>query len=197
MTAAEHEAWLKATGQYDAMVERHRPQEEARQSREAELRRAEAPLVRALAAVGLEVTSVWDLVNRSTRVYPEAVPVLLDHLSQPYPDAIRGGIARALTVSDARPHWDTLTRLYREELGKHAKEGLAVAISAIVTDDVIADVIALVRDRRHGESRVLLLDALGRSKDPRAQQALMELGADPELQKQIQVIFKRKRPTRR
>jgi hypothetical protein len=192
MTAAEHEAWLKATGQYDAMAERHRSQEEARQSREAELRRAEAPLVRALAAVGLDVNSVWDLVNRTTRRYPEAVPVLLDHLKQPYPDEIRGGIARALTVSEARPHWDTLTRLYREEQGKHAKEGLAVAISGIVTDDLIADVIALVRDRRHGESRVLLLDALRRSKDPRAQQTLMELGADPDLQKQIQVIFKRK-----
>jgi hypothetical protein len=193
-TVAEFLAELEKNPTFRAQ---RQEREEAFRRRHEELRQAQAPLVQALAEVGLEVESVWDLVNRPTRHYPEAVPVLLDHLQRPYPDAIRDGIARALTVADARPHWKTLTRLYREEHGRRTKDGLAVAISGIATDEVIEDVIALARDKRNGTSRVLLLYALERSKDPRAQRALMELGTDPELQKQIQIIFKRKKRSRR
>jgi hypothetical protein len=193
-TVAEFLAELEKNPTFRAQ---RQEREEAFRRRHEELRQAQAPLVQALAEVGLEVESVWDLVNRPTRHYPEAVPVLLDHLQRPYPDPIREGIARALTVADARPHWKTLTRLYREEHGRRTKDGLAVAISGIATDEVIEDVIALARDKRNGTSRVLLLYALERSKDPRAQRALMELGTDPELQKQIQIIFKRKKRSRR
>jgi hypothetical protein len=197
MTLAEHHAQLKAEGKWDEYVARKQEREEAFRRREEELTRAEAPLVQALAEVGLEVESVWDLVNRATRHYPQAVPILLDHLQRPYPDAIREGIARALTVAEARSHWNVLTKLYREEQGRQTKDGLAVAIAGIATDDVIGDVIALARDRKHGTSRVLLLLALERSKDPRAQQALMELGTDPELQKEIQIILRRRKRPRR
>jgi hypothetical protein len=193
MTLAEHHAQLKAEGKWDEYVARKQEREEALRRREDELTQAEAPLVQALAAVGLEVKSVWDLVKRATRHYPEAVPVLLDHLQRPYPDAIRDGIARALTVDEARCDWEVLTRLYREERQRRTKDGLAVAISGIATDDVIGDVIALARNRKHGTSRGLLLSALERSKDPRARQALMELGTDPELQKEIQLILRRRK----
>jgi len=197
MTLAEHEAQLKAQGKWDDFVANRTEREEARRREAEELARAEGPLLQALADVGLPVKSVWDLVNRTMRRYPAAVPVLLEHLQRQYPDAIRAGIARALTVAEARSHWRTLTRLYREEQGRQTKEGLAVAISGIATDDVIEDVIALARDARHGTSRVLLLSALEGSKNPGAQQALMELGADPELRKQIQIIFKRKKRSSR
>jgi hypothetical protein len=193
-TAAEFLAEMEKNPTFLAQ---RQEREEAFRRMEEELSRAEAPLVQALAEVGLKVKSVWDLVNRATRRYPEAVPVLLDHLQRPYPDPIREGIARALTVAEARSHWDVLTKLYAEEQGRRTKDGLAVAISGIATDDVIGDVIALARDRKHGTSRGLLLFALERSKDPRAQQALMELGTDIQLPKEIQLIFKRKKQSRR
>jgi hypothetical protein len=193
-TAAEFLAEMEKNPTFLAQ---RQEREEAFRRMEEELSRAEAPLVQALAEVGLKVKSVWDLVNRATRRYPEAVPVLLDHLQRPYPDPIREGIARALTVAEARSHWDVLTKLYAEEQGRRTKDGLAVAISGIATDDVIGDVIALARDRKHGTSRGLLLFALERSKDPRAQQALMELGTDIQLRKEIQLIFKRKKQSRR
>lgn len=189
-TAAEFMAELERNPTFRA--QRHE-REEAFRRREQEFRQAEAPLVQALIGVGLDVESVWDLVNQTTRHYPQAVPVLLDHLQRPYPDAIRAGIARALTVAEARPCWKLLIRLYQEERGRRTKDGLAVAIAGIATDDVLEDVIALARDVEHGASRGLLLFALEKSKDPRAQQALMDLGADPELQKEIQLIFKRKK----
>jgi len=190
MTVAEHDAMLKATGQYDAMVERKRLQEEERQKREAESRRAEEPLVAELRRVGLVIESVWDLVN-TTAPYPKALPILLEHLPRAYPGAVREGIARALAVPEARSGWNVLTQLYGDEQDKRVKDGLAVAIAGAANDELIGDVMALARDSRHGPSRLLLLRALERSDDPRARAALMDLGTDPDLQKEIQVILRR------
>jgi hypothetical protein len=70
---------------------------------------------------------------------------------------------------------------------ERVRSGLAAAIAAAADDEVIADVIALARDARHGSSRLLLLSALERSADPRARAALIELGADPDLTKEVHV----------
>lgn len=188
--AAELMAELEADPTFRAQ---QREREQLRLRDAGELARAEAPLLRALTEVGLDVKSVWDLVNRATRHYPEAVPVLIDHIQRPYPDTVRAGIARALTVAEARPRWDFFMELYRKERGRHAKEGLAVALSGIATDEVIGDVIALAKDQNNGPSRVLLLSSLESSKDPRAHQALVELGTDPELRKQVHIILRRKK----
>jgi hypothetical protein len=191
-TLAEFHEQLRREGKWDEYVARKNQRDELLRRKEEEYAEGEEPLVRALAQVGVEVKSVWDLVKRGSD-YPAAVPVLLEHLQRAYPDAIRAGIARALTIAEARSHWDLLTRLYREERGGRTKEGLAAAIAGIATEEVLGDVIALARQREHGTSRVLLLLALERSRDPRAHQALMELGSDPDLQNQVQLIFKRKR----
>jgi hypothetical protein len=190
MTLAEHDAVLKAEGRYNEMVDRQRQQEEMRQKQAAELMRAEAPLVKELRAAGYTVNSVWDLVNIETP-YPMALPILLNHLQRSYPDPVREGIARALAVPDSRFGWAVLTRLYQEEQGARAKDGLAVAIAGAANNEVIRDVINLARDTRHGPSRLLLLSALERSNDPQARAALMDLGTDPELKKEVQAILRR------
>lgn len=187
VTAGELMARLKA----DPMFVAQRAKEEAeRQQRAAEWRRAEAPLVEELRAAGYAVESAWDLVN-TPGSYPKAVPVLLAHLQQPYPGPVREGIARALAVPEAKSGWSVLTRLYVEEQDRRAKDGLAVAIAAAADDDVIGDVIALARNARHGPSRLLLLGALERSADSRARATLMDLGTDPELKKEVQIILRR------
>lgn len=174
-----------------------RAQEEAeRQGRAAEWRHAEAPLVEELRAAGFAVDSAWDFVNKSAP-YADALPILVDHLQRSYPSRVREGIARALAVPQSKFAWNVLTRLYRDEGEKDAKDGLAVAISVVADDEVIDEVLALVRDVRHGPSRVLLLSALERSEDPRARAALMELGTDPELKKEIQVILRRLKKRKR
>jgi hypothetical protein len=125
--------------------------------------------------------------------YPGALPVLLEHLQRPYPDRVREGIARALAVRDAKFGWGTLRNLYEgEQPGTDAKMGLAVAIAAVSDGEVLEDLIALARDARHGESRVLLLAGLKRSHDPRARRALEELAADPELVGEVERILKRR-----
>ncbi|HEU4731369.1 MAG TPA: hypothetical protein VFT22_25925 [Kofleriaceae bacterium] len=170
------------------------------QERVAEYRRAEAPLVKELRAARFQVESAWDLVN-TPGSYPSAIPILLAHLPRPYPAAVREGIARALAVPETKAMgWDLLVQLYREEPEKRVKDGIAVALAEAADDEVIGEVISLVRDARHGACRGLLLSALERSADPRARATLMELGTDPDLTKEIQVILKRlarrKRPRR-
>ncbi len=196
MTAAEHEAWLKTSGKYDAMVEHQRQQEVERQNREADYRRAEAPLVDELRAAGFAVQSAWDLVNTQGS-YPRAVPILLAHLPRPYPAAVREGIARALAVPEAKSGWDELTRLFRHEQEQRPKDGIAAAIAAAASDELIGDVITLARDTSQGPSRLLLLGALERSADSRARATLMELAADPDLTKEIGVILRRLKRAKR
>jgi hypothetical protein len=189
VSAQELAAQLAADPAHQA---RFRQQEEERLRWEAELTVAEAPLVAELAAQGLTVNSVWDLVN-SAKPYPGAIPILLRHLSRSYPDRIREGIARALAVPDARQAWPALIAAFRAEPQSGTKQGLAAALAAITGDDVLDELVALLRDPKHGESRVLLVNPLGRSRDPRARRALMELGADPVLAKQVQHVLKSKR----
>jgi HEAT repeat protein len=194
ITAAELMAKLNADPEF---VAKHAREEEELLKREAEYRLAEAPLVDELRAAGFQVQSAWDLVN-TPGSYPKAVPILLSHLPRPYPPAVREGIARALAIPDTKASgWHVLTRLYIHEPEARVRSGLAAAIAAAADDDVIADVIALARDTRHGSSRLLLLSALERSADPRARAALMDLGTDPALTKEIQIILRRRKRTRR
>jgi hypothetical protein len=173
-----------------AFVERRRQRdEELRRDEEADAR-AEAPVVEALRNAGVPIKSVWDLVN-STNTYSQSLPLLLEHLQRPYPEPIREGIARAMAVPGARFAWPILVDLFSEEQVRRVKHGLAVALSCIADDKLLDELVALARESRHGESRVLLLSALERSQRSDARNILMELGGDPQLHKQVQVILRR------
>jgi len=193
ITAAELMAELNADPKFVAAREK---EEEERQRRHAEYRKAEAPLVKELHAAGFAVDTAWDLVN-TTAPYPEALSILLEHLGRPYPGPVLEGIARALAVPEARFGWPVLIARYQSERNVRAKDGLAVAISAVADEDLIDDVIALVRDERQGPSRVLLLDALDRSKDRRAHEVLREMASDPDLEKEIRFILRKTQSRKR
>lgn len=153
-------------------------------------RTAEIPLRQALQSAGIDVQSVWDLVNTATP-YPEALPILLEHLDRPYPDRVREGIARALAVRDAKFGWAQLVHHYQAEPdGSDAKDGLAAAIAAVADGEVVDDVIGLAQDRQHGASRLLLLKALRRSHDPRARAALEQFLRDPQLAIEVRRLLK-------
>jgi len=179
-------AELEADQVYQAEIKR---QDEELARKAAEWRRAEAPLVEELRGAGFEVESAWDLVNTSTP-YPAALPILLEHLGRPYPDRVREGIARALAVRDARFGWETLVRLYRAEpVGSDAQDGLAVALAAASDDDVVDELISLAREPAHGESRILLLRGLKRSRAPQARAALEEFSGDPVLGQEARALL--------
>jgi HEAT repeat protein len=147
-------------------------------------RDAERPLTEALRQLGFEVDSAWDLVGR-TAPYPEALPILLEHLSRPYPDRVREGIARALAVrGDARFAWDELRRLYEAEPPEtDAKQGLAAALSAICDKTLVDDLAALAKDPKQGPTRILFVRAFRRL---RAIAIVDELAADPQFSAEIE-----------
>jgi hypothetical protein len=176
-------------------VERRRQRkEERRRAEEADVH-AEAPVVEELRKAGVSITSVWDLVNTGNP-YAQSLPILLDHLQRPYPDAVREGISRAMAVPAAKFAWPALVKLYRQEHPGQAKDGMAVAIANVVDDETLEELIALAGDAQHGESRLLLLNALERSRLPQARKALMDLGGDPALHKEVQRILRRKKRAR-
>jgi hypothetical protein len=189
--AAELMAQLNADPDY---VARKKAQDEEFQRREKEYARAQAPLVQELRAAGVHVSSVWDLVNTKD-AYPQLLPILVHHLQFAYPDAIREGIARALAVPEAKFAWPLLLGLYRRETEKRTKSGLAVALANIADDQVIEELIALAKDSQHGVTRVLLLDALRRSRLAAAREALVEFEADPILGKEAKRILRMRKRT--
>jgi len=188
ITASELMAQLNADPEFLA---RKKERDEAFQRKEQDSAEAELPLVKELRSAGLAINSVWDLVNDNAGTYPQALPILLDHLQRSYPDAIRDGIARALAVPAAKFAWDLLVRLYRQERENRTKHGLAVALSNIVDDETLDELIVLARDPGLGESRILLLGGLEGSHHPDARKALMELGTDPQLRKEVQAVLRR------
>jgi hypothetical protein len=183
-TAAEFIRSLEADPEY---VRRRAEQDSELAKLDSFLRASEAPLVLDLANIGIQVESVWGLVNTSSS-YDEAIPLLLDHLRRPYPDAIREGIARALAVRATRQlGWRILVDEYRrtEVANNRVKDGLAVALAGASDDSVIQELIDLAKDKDNGSSRVLLLLGIKRSRRVEARQATIELADDPQLAKEI------------
>lgn len=186
-TAAEFLAELAADKEYASM---QRIKDEEIEKRESELATAESPLVEALRSAGLAVGSVWDLVDAS-KPYPEAIPILFEHLHKPYPERVVEGILRALAVPESRPRWQELLSVF-ESAPAQSTDGLrwaaGCALGAAADDGVIADVLRIAGDLSYGFDRATLLPALARSSDARAKMLLHELRADPVLGKEMKKL---------
>lgn len=174
------------------LLEINKTRKEKRDQRSALWKIEQEPMLADLRQVGCSLNSVWDLVNTANK-YTEAIPVLLKHLVRPYSDRIREGIARSLAVREARYAWPLLVAEYRkapmgvgeEGVKLGVKNGLACALAATATDEVMGEMVMLAKDRSHGESRLLLLSALKKSKTDVAKRALTMLASDPALAKEI------------
>ena len=188
---AETAADLIAELQNDQEYQRRTEAAEAeRQVRVQEYRRAEQPIVAELRSVGVEVDSVWDLVNTSNP-YPDALPVLLKHLQQGgYPDRVMEGIASALAVKPAVFAWETLRKLYLAAQGPGEEEGLAVALTASATGEHLDELIALLRENSRGDTRIHFLSAIKRVGGKRGRQVLESLESDPMFGKEARALLK-------
>ena len=62
----------------------------------------ELGLIEELRSTGLNISSVWDLVNTRKKYPPEVVPILVRHLSENYHEKNMEGIVRALAVKEAK-----------------------------------------------------------------------------------------------
>jgi hypothetical protein len=142
---------------------------EEKEALESDLRREEVPLIDDLAKVNVIVGSVWDLVN-DKRPYPGAIPVLVGHLGRRYSIPIVEGIARALTVPEARgiANAAILEGLWRSAgtSDSRVRWALANAVSAIASPGDQEEIERLMVDDRLSDVRHLLLVGLNRAARP-------------------------------
>jgi hypothetical protein len=129
-----------------------------RQNREREqaLQKEQMPLLSDLKNLGIEIETVWDLVNTSEN-YSVAIPVLVQHLSGPYSAGVREGIIRALTVDYAGSN---VLRALVDEFKKQNDDSetslkwvLGNAIATVAKPSDANTLISLAVDRSHGKVR--------------------------------------------
>ena len=179
ITAAEGLAELEAD---PAWVAAQKAEDRQVKIDEAASRELQGPLLADLAAVGVGVTDVWDLVNTS-EAYPTAIPVLVDHLHRDYDEGTLEGIARSLAVTEAAPFWDDIMDLYRASDPDHARiyQGLAVALAGMATRPLLPEVRQALRNRSLGRGRIFFLGTLGRLRAPDRWDIIGEFVDDPEI----------------
>jgi len=144
-------------------AEREAKRKAAAEKLEEELRPEEALLLADLAAAGVKVESVWDLVNAKWP-YPAAIPVLAAHLQRVRHPVLREGIGRALTVPEAR---GAAARVILSELQRPSGESphsvrwvLANALTLAGDDSIVDEIKALIADDRYTDVRERLTTAV-------------------------------------
>ena len=145
------------------------------------------PIFKDLESVGVFVKSIGNL-GAEEESHKKAVPVLMKHLFIYYDDWLNSGIARALGRIKATENWDILVDQFCKtdrSIHPHFKDGLACALFDTVTKKTMPEYISLLRDKRHGESRILMVGKLRRLKQPEIIALVDELFEDPDLRTEI------------
>ena len=141
-------------------AEREAKREVATQQMREEVRPEETPLLNDLAAAGVKVSSVWDLVNAKWN-YPAAIPILTEYLQRVHHPVLREGIARALTVPEARgiAGQIILRELRKSELHK-IRWVLANAMTVLADSTIVDEIRGLLEDDKYADVRERLTVAL-------------------------------------
>jgi hypothetical protein len=147
-------------------VAQNAAREAKRAEAEAQFRIEEDPIITDLAAAGFEVGSVWDLVNTNER-YPNAIPVLLQHLTKPYHVRIREGVIRALTTPDARGvAAEAILAELRQEQDSEVRWALANALTVAADRADAAAIKVLLDDPAYQDVSERLGEALKNLQTP-------------------------------
>ena len=142
----------------------------------------EAEIKHALAKVGLEVDSIYDLVN-TKKPYPEAIPVLLELLRRPFSNArIKEGIIRALTVKEAKGKAaPALLGQFTKTSDPLLRWAIGNAISVVAIRSDLGEITKLVENSDFGDSRQMLVITLGKMGTNDCEDVLLRLLKNGEL----------------
>ena len=144
---------------------------------------ATKPILFELSQVGLDVKWIEDLYNKRFD-YRRAIPILLRWLPRVENPAVKEAIVRALSVTWAR-HTEAPALLIEEFRTSNNDSGLKWAIgnalSVVADDDVVSDIVGLIKDKTHGKAREMLVVALGNMKTPDVKYFLIGLLEDEDL----------------
>lgn len=137
-------------------------------------------LIPELEKVGVNISSIWDLVNTKER-YPKAIDILIKYLiSVRHPRNIEGFV-RALTVKEARGKANKILIAMYETIKKEdqgLRWALGNAIATTMTNDDIPWLFTAVQDTSSGMARGQLIRAIATVKTEEAERILIELLED-------------------
>ena len=187
---AEKERLLREDPEYRAKFERV---EADRAQRVAELRAAAQPVVRDLAAIGIEVGTLWDLYKVADS-RPAAFPVLLAHITLDYPDGVLESIGRGFGHKSARAWWPELKEIYLQTKVPVVRNVLAAALSDCAAKDQYEDLISFVNTTSLGSTRIYFLRPLNRignrMQAGKGRAVVQSFSEDPVLGKEATAILK-------
>jgi hypothetical protein len=115
--------------------------------------------------------------------FEAAAPVLVDWLPRVKTALVKERIVRSLTgEKTATPlALEPLVAEFRRADDDWLKWAIGNALATLADDSIADELVELARDRRHGGSREMLMDALARTKDKRALDALVDLVDDDDV----------------
>lgn len=159
--------------------ERERVERASRNSADA------APVLEDIRARGLVVGSVADLFNKKLD-YRKAIPVLVDWLPRVDNRDVKEDIVRALSVKWAKgtPAPRMLVAEFeraRDPDNVGLRWAIGNALEVLASDDLAEDLMRLACERRYGRAREMVVLALGKLKDPRVTDVLVNLLGDEEV----------------
>ena len=140
ITAEQFNRQLQANPDYQKMMQ---DKEEKMKVFKSELDKDEEDLVKEINQKGINIESVWDLVNNVkhpfldntfTGKYNDVYSTLVDHLDKQHHPRIKEGIIRALTEKDARDiAKDKLLAHFYKETDKNMRWVLSNALATMLT----------------------------------------------------------------
>ncbi len=133
--------------------------------------------------LGLNITSVWDLVNTKDK-YPNAIPVLLAHLIKDYSEKNKEGIIRALAVKEAIGKASTALIAEYNRIPKDKmllRWAIGNTIYTTITENDVESILPVVQDKTNGMSRQMFVAALGKVKSEKSENILINLLDDDEV----------------
>jgi len=157
--------------------------EDRRQQLIAQNKEASKPVLANLSQAGLDVDWIEDLYNKRLD-YKRAIPILLRWLPRVENPAVKEAIVRALSVPWARNTEAPalLVEEFRRSKGDFGLNwAIGNALSVVADDDVLNDIVGLIRDKTYGKAREMLVVALGNMKTPDVKYFLIELLDDEDL----------------
>ena len=180
-TAAQLMRELQNDPTYKAQMEIKQHQRSAAQP---EYLRQEKLVTDELLALGYKIASL-DELRRSGIEYRSAIPILLKWLQATTDQRLKEALVRALSVPWAK---SGATRILLDEFrqtsenqGASLKWAIGNALEVLADDSCAQELLALARDPQHGKAREMVVLALAKLNDPRAEGVLKELLSDEQV----------------
>src|SRR4030067_1376873 len=144
---------------------------------------ASKPILNELSQAGFDVEWVSDLYNKHLN-YRQVIPILLKWLLRVENKDVKVSIVRALSVPWARK--TSAPRLLVNEFRRQFSDPnlqwvIGNALSVVADDELLNEIVELIRDPKNGKAREMLVISLGNMKKPEVEKILIELLEDEDL----------------